>query len=154
MSTEERLDQLGLRLPKPYSPVGAYLSAVLTGKLLFVSGHGPMDDGQVAYRGKLGGELDIDGGYEAARLAALNCLATVKSAVGSLDRVRRVVKVVGYVAGVEGFVDHPKVINGASDVFEKVFGEAGRHARSAVGVLELPFGIPVEIETIVEIEEV
>jgi len=131
--------------------MAAYVRAVRSGNLLFVSGHGPMKDGVPQYVGKVGRDLGLDQGYAAARLTALNLLATIRAELGSLDRVARVVKVVGFVNSASGFSDQPKVINGASELFQEVFGEAGRHARSAVGVTELPMNIAVEVEAIVEV---
>jgi enamine deaminase RidA (YjgF/YER057c/UK114 family) len=127
------------------------VTAVRSGNLLFTSGHGPLKDGRVAFQGKVGRELTVEQGQEAARLTGLNLLATLRDALGSLDRVRRVVKVLGMVQCADDFTDQPKVINGFSDLVVEVFGDAGRHARSAVGMGSLPFGIPVEIEMIVEI---
>jgi len=131
--------------------MAAYVRAVRSGNLLFVSGHGPMKDGVPQYVGKVGRDLGLDQGYAAARLTALNLLATIRAELGSLDRVAREVKVVGFVNSASGFSDQPKVINGASELFQEVFGEAGRHARSAVGVTELPMNIAVEVEAIVEV---
>jgi enamine deaminase RidA (YjgF/YER057c/UK114 family) len=143
---------LGLELPPTPRPAANYVGAVQTGNLLFVSGHGPTREGQVAYMGKVGKDLSIEQGYEAARLVALNCLASAKSAIGNLDRIKRVVKLLGMVNCTEDFGDQPKVINGASDLLVQLFGDTGRHARSAVGMQALPFGIAVEIEMIFELE--
>ena len=121
--------------------------------LLFVSGHGPVRDGKATMRGKLGKDLSVEEGYQVARDVGLSLLATVRANLGSLDKVRRVVKVLGMVSSAEGFGDQPKVINGFSDLMVEVFGEGiGKHARSAVGMAELPVGIPVEIEMILEVE--
>jgi enamine deaminase RidA (YjgF/YER057c/UK114 family) len=152
MDIEKRLKEFGITLPEPPKPVANYLPAVRTGNLLFVSGHGPYDDGKTILSGKLGKELTIEEGYRTARSVALNCLASVKAVLGDLDKVKRVVKLLGMVNCTEDFKDQPKVINGASDLLVEVFGEAGRHARSAVGMQSLPNGIPVEIEMIVEVE--
>ena len=151
MGAEARLKRLGLELPTPPDPMGSYVTAARAGNLLFLSGHGPMTDGRVIYRGKVGRDLTIEQGQEAARLTGLNLLASTRRALGSLDHVRRVVKVLGMVRCTEDFVDHPKVINGFSDLMVEVFGDAGRHARSAVGMGSLPFGIAVEIEMILEV---
>jgi len=148
---ERALAGLGLALPAAPSSLANYVGAVVTGKLVFVSGHGPVQNGQLAYRGKLGREFTTAQGYEAARLVMLNCLATLKAAIGSLDRVRRVVKLLGMVNGTPEFTEQPQVINGASDLLVAIFGDRGRHARSAVGMGSLPFNIAVEIEMIVEI---
>lgn len=148
---ERALAGLGLALPPAPGAVANYVGAVVSGKLVFVSGHGPVKDGQLTYRGKLGGEFTTAQGYEAARLVMLNCLATLKAAIGSLDRVRRVVKLLGMVNGTPEFTEQPQVINGASDLLVSIFGDRGRHARSAVGMGSLPFNIAVEIEMVVEI---
>jgi enamine deaminase RidA (YjgF/YER057c/UK114 family) len=152
MRVEAKLQELGLELPPTPRPAANYVGAVQTGNLLFVSGHGPTREGQVAYMGKVGKDLSIEQGYEAARLVALNCLASAKSAIGNLDRIKRVVKLLGMVNCTEDFGDQPKVINGASDLLVQLFGDTGRHARSAVGMQALPFGIAVEIEMIFELE--
>jgi enamine deaminase RidA (YjgF/YER057c/UK114 family) len=136
----------------PPKPRGRYVHAARAGDLLFLSGHGPTRNGRVVHRGRLGRDLTIAQGQEAARLTGLNLLASARNALGSLDRVRRVVKVLGMVQCTEDFVDHPKVINGFSDLMVEVFGEAGRHARSAVGVSSLPFGAAVLIEMVLEID--
>ena len=152
MRVEAKLKELGLELPPTPRPAANYVGAVQTGNLLFISGHGPTKDGKMAYVGKVGKDLSIEQGYEAARLVALNCLASAKSLLGDLDRIKRVVKVLGMVNCSEDFGDHPKVINGASDLLVQLFGDSGRHARSAVGMQALPFGIAVEIEMIFELE--
>jgi len=151
MSAEKKLKDLGITLPPPPQPVANYVRAVRVGNLLFVSGHGPYDDGKIKMAGKVGRELTIEEGYQAARSVGMNCLATVKDAVGDLDKVKRVVKLLGMVNCTEDFKDQPKVINGCSDLLVEVFGESGRHARSAVGMQALPSGIPVEIEMIIEV---
>lgn len=151
MSAEQKLKELGLMLPQPPKPVANYLTAVKTGNLLFISGHGPYDDGNTKISGKVGRELTMEEGYQAARNVTLNCLATVKAAVGDLDKVKRVVKLLGMVNCTEDFKDQPKVINGCSDLLVAIFDETGKHARSAVGMQALPNQIPVEIEMILEI---
>jgi enamine deaminase RidA (YjgF/YER057c/UK114 family) len=152
MRVEAKLKELGLELPPPPKPAANYVGAMQTGNLLFISGHGPTKDGKIAYVGKVGKDLSVEQGYEAARLVALNCLASAKSLLGDLDRIKRVVKVLGMVNCSEDFGDQPKVINGASDLLVQLFGDSGRHARSAVGMQALPFGIAVEIEMIFELE--
>jgi enamine deaminase RidA (YjgF/YER057c/UK114 family) len=152
MGAEARLKELGLTLPAAATPMANYVPAVLSGNLLFLSGHGPLRGGTVTARGKVGRDLSIEDGYKVAREVGINLLGSARSALGSLDRVRRVVKVLGMVNSAEGFGDHPKVINGCSDLLVEVFGDRGRHARSAVGMAELPVGIPVEIEMILEVE--
>ena len=152
MRVEAKLKELGLELPPTPRPAANYVGAVQTGTLLFISGHGPTKDGKMAYVGKVGKDLSVEQGYEAARLVALNCLASAKNVLGDLDRIKRVVKVLGMVNCSEDFGDQPKVINGASDLLVQLFGDSGRHARSAVGMQALPFGIAVEIEMIFELE--
>lgn len=151
MDAEKKLKELGISLPAAPKPVANYVPAVQAGNLLFVSGHGPYNDGKTILSGKLGKELTIEEGYKTARNVALNCLASVKATLGELNKVRRVVKLLGMVNCTEDFKDQPKVINGASDLLGEIFGEAGRHARSAVGMQSLPNGIPVEIEMIMEV---
>ena len=151
MSAEKKLKDLGITLPAPPQPIANYVRAVRVGNLLFVSGHGPYNDGKTKLAGKIGRELTVEEGYQAARNVGLNCLATVKAAVGDLDKVKRVVKLLGMVNCTEDFKDQPKVINGCSDLLVEVFGEIGKHARSAVGMQALPNGIPVEIEMILDI---
>ncbi len=154
MGAEVRLKQLGIELPTPPAPLANYVRAVRVGNLLFLAGHGPhAKDGKIAYVGKLGRDLSIEEGQQAARLVGLNLLASTREALGSLDRVKRVVKVLGMVNSADGFGDQPKVINGFSDLMVEVFGDAGRHARSAVGMAALPFGISVEIEMILEVAD-
>jgi enamine deaminase RidA (YjgF/YER057c/UK114 family) len=151
MSIEKKLKDLGITLPTPTKPIANYVRAVWVGNLLFVSGHGPYNDGKVKMAGKIGRELTPEEGYQAARNAGLNCLATVNAELGNLDKVKRVVKLLGMVHCTEDFKDQPKVINGCSDLLVEVFGEIGKHARSAVGMQALPNGIPVEIEMILEV---
>ena len=148
LSFEERAKSLGITIPAGAGPIGAYLLAVQSGFLLFTAGQGPVKDGVVVSRGKVGRDLTVGEGYEAARLCALNCLAAAKSVLGSLDRVERVVKVNGFVNSSLGFVEQAKVMNGASDLLVQIFGEKGRHARTSVGVAELPMDISVEVDVI------
>jgi enamine deaminase RidA (YjgF/YER057c/UK114 family) len=148
---EEKLRELGLTLPAPPKPVANYVPAVRVGDLLFLSGVLPSRDGQLIVTGKLGESLTVEQGMEAARVAVLNGLSIIRSQAGSLDRVKQIVKMVGYIASAPGFTDQPQVLNGASDLLVSVFGEAGRHARVAVGAAELPRQAPVEIELIVEL---
>lgn len=147
MTPEQKLRQLGLDLGEGSAPIGNYVNAVRTGNLLFLAGKGPG-----AVQGKVGRDLGADAAYGHARSVGLALLAVMKRELGSLDKVKRVVKVLGMVNAEPDFKDHPKVINGCSDLFIEVFGERGRHARSAVGMGSLPNGIPVEIECIVEVE--
>ena len=151
MSPEDRLWCLGLTLPEPPPALAHYELAVQTGSLLFLAGHAPLRDGEHAYVGKVGREWSEADGYAAARLTALNMLATMKHELGELGRVRRIVKLLGMVNCTEEFTRAPDVLNGASDLFIEVFGEAGRHARSAVGMQQLHYGMAIEIEGIFEI---
>jgi enamine deaminase RidA (YjgF/YER057c/UK114 family) len=151
MSAEENLKKLGIELEPVSAPVANYVNAVRTGNLLFLSGKGPKTVDGLRPQGKLGREFDVAQGYKFARSVGLDLLAVMKTELGSLDRVQRVVKVLGMVNAVPEFGDQPKVINGCSDLFVEVFGDKGRHARSAVGMGSLPAGIPVEIECIVEV---
>ena len=151
MSFEQRVASLGLTLPAAPKPVATYVPSVRVGDLLFVSGVVPSRDGQIVFQGKVGGDLTKEEGYEAAKVSLLNALANIRQAAGSLDRVQRIVKMTGYVASHEGFREQPYVINGASDLLVEIFGEAGRHARAAVGVAELPMGVPVELELTVQL---
>ncbi|ETX01990.1 MAG: hypothetical protein ETSY1_05265 [Candidatus Entotheonella factor] len=153
MEIEAKLAEMGLALPELFAPVGNYVGAVQVGNLLFVSGHGPRplhDD--IIMAGKVGRDLTTEQAYEAAKSVMLNCLASVKQEIGDLDRVKRIVKLLGMVNCTETFTEHPQVINGASDLLVALYGEAGRHARSAVGMQQLPMGIPVEVEMIVEVD--
>ena len=152
MSVEERLRELGIDLPEPPPPVGNYIGAVTVGNLVFLSGHGPRSASGEYSSGKVGGELTPEQGQEEARQVGLNMLATLRAEIGDLDRVRRVVKVLAMVNAAPDFRNHPKVIDGFSDLMVEVFGEKGRGARSAVGMGSLPFQIPVEVEMIVEID--
>lgn len=149
---EERLHELGIELPEVSGSVANYVGAVRTGELIYLSGRLPMRGGQVVFTGKLGRDLSAEDGYRAARLSMLNLLATLKAEVGDLDKVTRIVKVLGMVSSDPDFTDQPNVLNGASDVLVEIFGDLGRHARSAVGVAVLPFNAAVEVELIVEVE--
>jgi enamine deaminase RidA (YjgF/YER057c/UK114 family) len=150
VSWRGRLAELGIPLPPVAAPAGAYLPAVRTGSLVFTAGQLPLVDTVVAATGKVGAEIDVQTAQQLARTCALNALAAVDALVG-LDSVTRVVKVVGFVASAPGFTGQPAVLNGASDLLGDVFGAAGAHARSAVGVAELPLGAPVEVELVVEV---
>lgn len=149
---EARLSELGITLPKAATPVANYVPYVITGNLVFISGQGPMGPDGVAYAGKLGRDFDVEEGQAAARLTALNVIAQLKNAVdGDLDRVKRVVKLLGFVNSTPDFNQQPFVINGASDLMVEIFGDAGKHARSAVSAPSLPVDIAVEVEAIFEI---
>ncbi|MTB51827.1 RidA family protein [Lewinella sp. W8] len=149
---EAILDSLGITLPTPSKPVANYVNAVTTGKLVFLAGKGPTRADGTRVTGKLGQDLDIEAGYAAARLVGVNQLAALKAEIGDLNRVRRIVKVLGMVNSTPDFTDQPKVINGFSDLMVEVFGERGKHARAAVGMAALPSNIAVEIEMIVELK--
>ena len=149
-SWHARLAELGIRLPAVAAPVAAYVPAVRSGQLVYTSGQLPFVDGGLRRTGKVGGSVDAEDAAHDAKLCALNALAAVDELVG-LDEVARVVRVVGYVASAEGFTGQPRVVNGASELLGRIFGEAGRHARSAIGVAELPLGAPVEVELTVEL---
>lgn len=148
---EERLQELGVSLPSPAAPVAAYIPCVRTGNLVYVSGQVPTVDGKPTHLGHLGGEVGLEDGRAAARTCAVNVIAALKAELGQLSQVRRIVKVTGFVACTPEFTDAPKVINAASELFGAAFGDAGRHARAAVGVAALPLGVPVEVEAIVEV---
>lgn len=151
MSFEAKLKALHIELPMAPKPVANYVPVVRAGDLLFLSGVLPSREGQLILTGKLGQGITIEQGMEAAKVAALNALAIVRSEVGSLDKVKRIVKMVGHIASAPGFTDQPQVLNGASDLLVQIFGEAGKHARVAVGAAELPRQAPVEIELIVQV---
>jgi enamine deaminase RidA (YjgF/YER057c/UK114 family) len=150
---EAKLEALGLTLPSPPAPVANYVRAVTVGNVVYLSGHGPSRDGAFAFQGKVGAERTVEEGYQAAHLVMLNCLSSLKQEIGDLDRVERVVKLLGMVNCTENFGHHPEVINGASDLLVQLYGERGRHARSAVGMQSLPRGITVEIEMIVQLRD-
>jgi enamine deaminase RidA (YjgF/YER057c/UK114 family) len=152
MSAEDNVKELGLDLTHPAGPVANYVPAVTTGKLVFLSGKGPIQADGTLMAGKVGSALDVDQAYEAARLVGIQLLGALREHVGSLDNVNRVVKLLGMVNSEPDFSDQPKVINGCSDLLVAVFGENGKHARSVVGMGSLPGQIPVEIEMIVELK--
>jgi enamine deaminase RidA (YjgF/YER057c/UK114 family) len=149
----ERLAELGLTLPPVTAPVAAYVPAVRTGAFVYVSGQVPIVDGKLSAVGKVGAEVSAPDAAGLARTCALNAMAAAAAAAGGLDAIRRIVKVTGFVASAPGFNGQPQVINGASELFIEVFGEDGRHARSAVGVAELPLNAPVEVELIAEVRD-
>ena len=153
MSIDEKLQALGLELPAPVRPAYQYVAVVVHGDLAWVSGQIPRSGDQVLITGKTGAEVTLEQARLAARACVLQGLAQVREAVGSLDRVERVIKVTGFVASAAGFVDQPKVMDAASELLVQVFGEAGRHARSAIGVAELPRGVPVEVELVLALKK-
>jgi enamine deaminase RidA (YjgF/YER057c/UK114 family) len=153
MNPESRLAELGLALPRPPAAAGSYVPTVRTGNLVYCAGTLPMLDGKLTHSGQVGREQTVEAGAKAAEMCALNTLANLKAALGSLDRVARVVFVTGYVNAVDGFAESPAVINGASDLFLRVFGEAGRHARAAVAVNGLPRGATAEVQVVAEVSD-
>jgi enamine deaminase RidA (YjgF/YER057c/UK114 family) len=149
MSIEKRLQELGITLPSAAAPLANYVPYVQEGTLIFISGQVPRgDDGQLKYVGKVGQELSVEDGYASARLCALNCLAQLRAALGSLDKVKRIVRVGGFVNCTDGFTQQPQVVNGASDLIVEVFGDKGRHARAAVGNNALPGNVATEVEMV------
>ena len=149
---EARLAELGIRLPEAAAPAANYVPWAVTGNLIFVAGQITLADGMLKHQGKLGAEISVEEGYQAARLCAINIVSQLRAACGGdLDKVARVVKLVGFVNSTPDFTDQPKVVNGASDLMVEVFGDAGRHARSAVSAGSLPLGVAVEVEAIVEL---
>ncbi len=152
MKIEKKLEELGVKLPEPATPVAAYVPFRRTGNLVYISGQDCKVNGELKYKGKVGKDVTEEEAYEAAKIAAINLLAILKSAVGDLDRVRQIVNLHGYVNSAAGFVRQPFVINGASEFLVEVFGEKGKHSRCALSCNELPFDTPVEIEMIVEVE--
>ncbi len=149
---EQRLKELGIELYKPDPPVANYVRTVRSGNLVFVAGHGPRRPDGTYVRGKVGKDLTLEEGKEAARLTAISLLSSLKAELGSLNRVKRIVRVFGMVNATEDFTQHPQVINGCSDLLVEIFGQAGKHARAAVGMVSLPMNIAVEIEMVVEVE--
>ena len=152
MSFEAKVKELGLTLPEAPKPVAAYVPAVKVEDYVYTSGQIPFVNGELKFKGKLGKELTLEQGYEAAKVCALNCLAVIKGQIGSLDNIKQIVKVTGFVSSASGFNDQPKVINGASELLGEIFGEQGQHARAAVGVNELPVDAAVEVEMVVKVK--
>lgn len=153
MEAEQTLSRLGHPLPESPRPMANYIPIRRVGPLLYTAGMGPILQGEIKFKGKLGRELTLEQGVEAARLTILNCLSAIKAEIGDLDEIEHIVKLTGYVNSAPGFTKQPMVINGASDLLVQVFGERGRHARTSIGVSELPNDIPVEIDLVVEIAE-
>ena len=151
MTAEDKLNSLGITLPPPPAPAGSYVPVVISQNLAFIAGQIPTEAGQVKFKGKLGKDVTLEDGQQAARLCTINALAQLKSKLGDLDMVKRVVKVTGFVNCDPSFTDQPKVVNGASDLLVQIFGEKGKHARAAVGVSSLPLDSAVEIEFIIEV---
>jgi enamine deaminase RidA (YjgF/YER057c/UK114 family) len=153
VTIKRKLEQLGIELPEVVPPQGAYVPFVRTGNLIFSSGSGCYRDGRWVYQGRVPDEVSLEDARNAAHITGINLLATLKNAVGDLDKVSRIVKVTGFVSSAPGFRQQPEVVDGASELFVEVFGERGKHARSAVGVSQLPLDMPVEIEMVVEVRD-
>ena len=153
MNYEEKIKELGYELPIAPKPLASYIPAVVTGNLIFTAGQVPLLNGDLKYSGKVCDEETIEDGIRAARVCVLNCLSVIKNELGSLDKIKRIVKITVFVNSAEHFTDQAKVANGASDLLVEIFGENGKHARSAVGVSELPINAAVEIEMIAEIKQ-
>jgi enamine deaminase RidA (YjgF/YER057c/UK114 family) len=150
---ENKLQEMGLELPVAPKPVAAYIPAIQSGNMVFTSGQIPFLNGELKFKGKLGQDVTVEEGYEAAKLCALNCLSVIKAVIGDLDRIEQIVKVNGFVNSIPEFSDQPKVINGASELFSNLLGEAGKHARAAVGSINLPMNAACEVEVIVRVKE-
>lgn len=148
---EEKLTELGFTVPEAPKPLASYISVTKVGNLIFTAGQIPLKDGSLAYAGKVGKDIGLEDGVKAAEICTINCLSVIKSEIGNLDSIKKIVKVTVFVNSADGFTDQPKVANGASDLLVNVFGEKGKHVRSAVGVNELPINCAVEIEMIVEV---
>jgi len=152
MSFDEKLKKLGIELPVPSKPVASYVPALTIDNFIYVSGQLPIKNGKLIFKGKLGKELSVEDGYKVAEICAINILAQLKAKLGTLDKIEQIIKVEGYVASVPEFTEHSKVINGASDLFLKIFGEKGKHTRIAVGMASLPLNAPVEISLVAKIK--
>ncbi len=148
---EEKLEELGIAIPEAPKPLASYIPVTKVGNLVFTAGQIPIKNGSLVYEGKVGSDLNLDDGIKAAELCTINCLSVIKSQIENLDNIKKIVKVTVFVNSADGFVEQPKVANGASDLLVKIFGESGKHVRSAVGVNELPINSAVEIEMIVEV---
>lgn len=150
---EEKLKEMGIDIPEAPKPLASYIPAVVSGKLVYTAGQVPLENGKMNFTGLVGRDLTIEEAQKAAKICAINCLSAIKSVLGDLNRIERILKLTVFVASAEGFVDQPKVANGASDFVVELFGEKGKHVRSAVGVSGLPINAPVEIEMIAEIKK-
>ncbi len=150
---EEKIKELGFELPETAKPVAAYIPALISGDLVFTAGQIPFVKGELQYNGKVGAELTLEDGQRAAEICALNCLAAIKGVIGDLNKIERIVKLTVFVNNIDGYGDQPKVANGASELLGQIFGEIGKHARSAVGVSGLPLNASVEIEMIVKVKK-
>lgn len=149
---EEKINKMGIAIPDAAKPLAAYIPALQVGNLVMTSGQVPVVNGQIKFSGKIGKELSEEQGREAAKLCAINCLSAIKSIIGNLDRIKRIVKLTVFVNSADGFTAQPKIANGASEFIVEIFGDAGKHVRSAVGVSELPLNSAVEVEMIVMVE--
>lgn len=149
---EQKIAELGIEIPEAPTPLAAYIPAIARGNMVFTAGQLPMLNGQLLYEGKVGADVSLEEAIKAAETCAVNCLSVIKAEVGNLDKIRRIVKVTVFVNSADGFIKQPQVANGASELLVKIFGDNGKHVRSAVGVNELPINAPVEIEMIAEIE--
>ncbi|KUG26873.1 endoribonuclease l-psp [hydrocarbon metagenome] len=150
---EEKLNEMGIDIPEAPKPLASYIPAVVSGNLVYTAGQVPLENGKINFTGLVGRDLTIEAAQKAAKICAINCLSAIKSVLGDLNRIERILKLTVFVASAEGFVDQPKVANGASDFVVELFGEKGKHVRSAVGVSGLPINAPVEIEMIAEIKK-
>jgi len=149
---EAKLKEMGIDLPEAAKPLAAYIPAIQSGNYVYTSGQIPLVAGELKCKGKVGAQVSEEQGYECAKICAINCLSAIKGVIGSLDKIEQVVKVTGFVNSAPGFSAQPKIVNGASEFFGEVFGDAGKHTRSAVGVSELPIDSPVEVEVIVKLK--
>ncbi len=150
---EQKLKEMGIELPSPPKPVAAYVPTVRSGNFVFVSGQIALVEGELKYQGKVGGELSLEEGYDAAKICTINCLSVLKGEIGDLSKIKKIVKMTGFVSSAPNFNKQPQVVNGGSELLGKVLGEKGEHTRAAVGVSELPLNSPVEVEMIVEVED-
>lgn len=150
---EEKINQLGFILPNAPKPLASYVPAIKTGNLVFTAGQLPIKDGSLIFKGKLGKDLNEDEGKKAAQVCALNCLSVIKNEIGNLDNIEKIIKLTVFVSCADEFINHPQIANGASDLIKEIFGENGKHVRSAVGVAALPLNAPVEIEMICKLKE-
>ena len=153
MSYEAKLKEMGVEIPEAAKPLACYIPAVKIGNMVYTAGQIPLIAGKLQYTGKVGAEVSVEEAYAAAKTCAINCLAAIKGVIGDLDQIEAVFKVTGFVNSAAGFNGQPKVVNGASDFLGEVFGDAGKHARSAVGVSDLPIDAPVEVEVVVKLKD-
>lgn len=152
MKVESRASRLGITIPRVPTPQASYVPTKRVGNIVFTAGMGPVEDGIRRYLGRVGEDISVEDAYRAAQIACVNCLAAIRQEIGDLDQVKSIIKVNGYIRSAPGFTEQHKILNGASELLEQLFAECGKHSRVAIGVSELPFGIPIEIEMIVEVE--